>query len=148
MGHIEPLADRNLALPLLLCDVRARLDDLAKSSPNITDPFDSIYKIVYLLTQRAVGATEIARDRKLLDTTLHLFEAIESTAKPYQVIFPWLPSPALLKRFWSGTRMYMIFSKIVNDRQKFGRREDDALQFLIDKGDSLQRIIAVRFFML
>jgi sterol 14-demethylase len=96
-----------------------------------------------VLTQRAVGATEIARDRELLDTTLHLFEAIESTAKPYQVMFPWLPTPALLKRFWSGTRMYMIFSKIVNDRRKHGRREDDALQFLIDKGDDVQRIIAV-----
>ena len=58
-------------------------------------------------------------------------------------MFPWLPSPALLKRYWAGTKMYMIFSKIVGNRQKNGIREDDPLQFLIDKNDSVNRIIAV-----
>jgi sterol 14-demethylase len=132
-----------IALPTLLSDVRSRLDDLAADPQGRTDPFDSIYKIVYLLTQRAVGASEIARDRKLQDTTLHLFETIERSTKPYQVMFPWLPSPALFQRYLAGTRMYMIFSKIVNNRKKNNHRKDDALQFLIDKGDDLNRIIAV-----
>jgi sterol 14-demethylase len=99
---------------------------------------------VYLLTQRAVGAKEIAEDRKLLDTTLSLFETIEQSAKPYQVMFPWLPSPALIKRFYGGTRMYMIFQKLVSTRQTTGRREEDALQYLIDQGDDIKMIIAVR----
>lgn len=131
------------ALPTLLSDVRGRLDELAANSPGMTDPFDSIYKIVYLLTQRAVGAHEIARDRKLLDKTLRLFENIEHTARPYQVMYPWLPTPALFSRFWSGTQMYMIFQKIVRNRKDSGHREEDALQFLVDKGDDMQRIIAV-----
>lgn len=127
-----------------MTDVRGRLDELAAASPGMTDPFDSIYKIVYLLTQRAVGATEIANDRKLLDTTLGLFESIEQSAKPYQVMFPWLPSPALINRFYAGTRMYMIFKNLVDTRMKTGRREEDALQYLIDQGDSIEKMIAVR----
>ena len=111
----------------MLSDVRGRLDELTADPAGMTDPFDSIYKIVYLLTQRAVGATEVAQDRKLLDKTLSLFEDIEKTAKPYQVMFPWLPSPALFQRFWSSTRMYMIFQKIVKDRKKTGRRETDGM---------------------
>ena len=39
--------------------------------------------------------------------------------------------------------MYMIFSNIVNNRRKNGVREDDPLQFLIDKGDDINKIIAV-----
>ena len=35
----------------------------------------------------------------------------------------------------------MIFQKIVEKRKKQGRREDDALQFLIDQGDDTQRIL-------
>ena len=132
-----------VALPTLISDVKTRLAELVASSKKVTDPFDSIYKIVYLLTTRAVGATEIAEDRKLLDKTLRLFETIEQTATPYQIMFPWLPSPALLKRFIAGTQMHVIFQKIVNARKKSEKRIDDPLQFLIDQGDSMSRIISV-----
>jgi sterol 14-demethylase len=39
----------------------------------------------------------------------------------------------------------MILKKIVDDRTKTGRREEDALQFLMDQGDSLMDIITVSF---
>lgn len=131
------------ALPTLLSDVRGRLEELAASSPDETDPFDSIYKLVYLLTQRAVGATEIAENRQLLDETRRLFEQIESTTTPSQVMFPWLPSPTLMKRYIAGGKMYMIFQKIVVSRQKSEKRIDDPLQFLLDQGDDMTKIISV-----
>jgi hypothetical protein len=137
------VTDQHIALPTLLSDVQDRLNELAEKAPGVTDPFDSLYKIVYLLTMRAGGATEIATNRKLLEKTLSLFESIEKTATPYQIIFPWLPSPALFTRFLSGTRLYMIFQNIVNERKKSGKRYDDPLQYLIDKGDSMRDIIAV-----
>src|ERR1700761_3338765 len=92
---------------------------------------------------RAGGATEIANNRKLLDKTLSLYQTIESTATPYQIIFPWLPSPALFKRFFAGTRLYMVFQNLVNERKKTGKRYDDPLQYLIDQGDPMRNIIAV-----
>lgn len=37
----------------------------------------------------------------------------------------------------------MILKSIVDDRNKTGRREEDALQFLMDQGDKLIDIITV-----
>lgn len=37
----------------------------------------------------------------------------------------------------------MLIQGIVEDRKKSGRREEDALQFLIDQGDSLIDMITV-----
>jgi hypothetical protein len=136
----------SVALPTLLSDVQERLNDLAANSPGTMNPFDDIYKIVFLLTMRAGGATEIADNRKLLDRTLSLYESIEESTTPYQIIFPWLPSPALFKRFIAGTRLYLILQKIVTERKKTGTRYEDPLQHLIDKGDPMRNIIAVRLF--
>lgn len=126
-------------LPTLLSDVKIRLDELG--SEGLMDPFKNIYEIVYLLTMRAVGATEIANSRPMLDKTLHLFEMIEKTSTSYQIIFPWLPSPAMFNRLRGGSQMYMLFRDLVESRKKEGRREEDALQFLIDQGDDVVRII-------
>lgn len=127
------------ALPTLTSDVRIRLGEVG--SEGLMDPFVNIYEIVYLLTMRAVGATEIAKSRPMLDKTLRLFEMIEKTSTSYQIMFPWLPSPAMFNRFRGGSQMYMIFRNIVDARRKEGRREDDALQFLMDQGDDVTRII-------
>lgn len=144
--RIVPLLKRQILadkLPIILNDVRTRLLELATAADNETDPFDSIYKLVYLLTIRVVGATEIASDRDLQLKTLKLFQAIESTATPSQIMFPWLPSPALFKRMFAGSQMYMIFQKIVEARKKNNIVEDDALQYLLDQGDDITRIIGV-----
>lgn len=42
-----------------------------------------------------------------------------------------------------STKLFMIIKNIVDDRAKTGRREDDALQFLIDQDDSLLDMITV-----
>jgi sterol 14-demethylase len=90
-----------------------------------------------------VGCNEIANDPELLKKTLHHFETIESSATATTIIFPWLPSPALIKRTIAGAKLYMIFQRIVNNRKKTARTEDDPLQHLIDSGDDMQSIIAV-----
>ena len=110
----------------------------------MTDPFVSIYEIVFQLTMRMVGCDEIANDPALLKKTLHLFETIQRSSTPTTIIFPWFPSPALIKRTIAGGRLYMILKKIVDERKKSGRREDDPLQYLIDNGDDMNEIIGVR----
>jgi hypothetical protein len=130
-------------LPLLVADTKARLERIASSPNGITDPFDSVYKIVFQLTMRTVGCNEIADDPTLLAQTLAFFEIIEQTGTPARVIFPWLPTLAKLKRTYAGAKLYFLFQRIVNERTKTGTRENDALQFMIDKGDNVQKIIAV-----
>ena len=109
----------------------------------IFDPFDNLYKIVFQLTMRTVGCNEIANDPPILWKALRLFETIEQSATMAAVIFPWLPSPAKIRRTIAGSQLYMIVGRIVNQRKKTGKREDDALQFMIDQGDDLTRIITV-----
>ena len=130
-------------LPQLIADTNTRLERVASSPNGITDPFDSIYKIVFQLTMRTVGCNEIANDPALLAKTLSYFEIIEQSATPVVVIFPWLPTLSKLKRTYAGGRLYMLFQSIVNNRKKTGQRDEDALQFLIDQGDDVAKIIGV-----
>lgn len=127
-----------------MSDVQTSLKQLAKDPAGITDPFQSLYKIVYQLTMRIVGCDDIADDPELLEKTLRLYETIEESATATAIIFPWFPSPAIIKRTIAGGRLYMIIKKIVEERNKTGKRGDDPLQYLIDQGDNMPRIIEVR----
>lgn len=140
---VAMLKGPNLAngLPKLLNDARASFDVLAMK--NITNPFDSIYRLVFLFTMRTVAATEIANDPALLTKCLNLFETIEQTGTAFAIMYPWMPVPAKFKRFYAGYQLYKIFNGIIQARKKENRREDDALQFLMDQGDDIGSIITV-----
>ena len=139
-------------LPLLVGDTTSRLQDIIAREGGSTgtfDPFDDVYRIVYQLTMRTVGATEIAESPALMDKTLRLFETVENASSPARIIFPWLPTPAHLRRMAAGARLYMEFNKIAEDRKKTGRREEDALQFLLDEPNSdMVKILSVGSFSL
>jgi cytochrome P450 len=128
-------------LPKLLKDTRKRLDDLQKDPKVMTDPFESIYGIVYQLTMRMVGCDDIAEDPVLLAKTLKYYESIDGSATPMAVMYPWLPSPAVVKRTYAASQLYITVNKIVENRKKTGIKGDDPLQYLIDQGDSMYRII-------
>lgn len=130
-------------ISLFLHDIEARLDELP-SPTGMTDPFVSIYQIVYQLTMRQVGCTELASDIKRIKHTLSLYGDIEKSTNAVNIIFPWLPTFALLSRTIAGGKLYFTFKKIINDRKKTGRRENDALQHLIDMDDSMNNMLQVR----
>lgn len=130
-------------LPQLLEDVRSNFKDLAAQETKTTDPFDSIYRLVFQLTMRTVACVEIARDHAMLDKILKLFETIESTATPLSIMYSWIPWPSKFRRTYAGAQLYMIFKNIIDKRAQEGRTEDDTLQYLIDQGDSVTKIITV-----
>ncbi|KAK0720332.1 cytochrome P450 6A1 [Lasiosphaeris hirsuta] len=111
----------------------------AKAPPKgewaIMDPFDNIYRVVYRLTMRTVGTAEIYRDPKLLEKTLRMFENIADGCSPARIIFPWLPTWVHMRKMVAAGRLYTLLRRFLNDRKKTGRREDDALQFMMDNGD-------------
>lgn len=129
-------------LPQMLKDVRGMLDGLAANPTQLTDPFDSIYKMVFKVTMRMLACNEIANDDVLLYKTLSLFEDVEAAATPLAIMFPWLPVPAKVKKLYGGIRLYFIFKRVVDERHRQGERGTDALQYLIDQGDSIQDIIS------
>ena len=85
-------------LPTLISDVQEAIEAIRNDPRGITDPFDSIYRVVFRLTIRMVGADEIANDPQLLEEMLKLFEMIDGSATAASVMFPKFPSPAILKR--------------------------------------------------
>lgn len=133
-------------LHLLIGDMRSSCERLAAVPTKVMDPFEDIYRIIYRLTMRTVGANDIAEDQELLARTLHLFEKIGNSTSPTKVIFPWMPTPSHMKRMAAGAQLYMILQKIVNKRKKAGVRGDDALQYLIDQGNSVAKILTVSIF--
>ena len=131
------------SLPQLIADTTDTMDKLKANATGKTDPFDSIYRTVFRLTMRTVACVEIADDGGLLARTHALFECLDKTATPLSIMYPWMPTPAKLRRYYYGAQLYVILKNIVDDRKRFNRMEDDALQFLLNQGDSLTMIITV-----
>jgi len=128
-------------LPQLIRDTRRNLDAMKAEPSGRTDPFESIYRIVFQLTMRTVACHEIADDPKTLATCLHCFETIDKTGTPLTVMFPWMPLPAKFQRLKVGAQLYMIFQSVIEKRKKEEVKQKDALQFLLDQGDDAKGII-------
>jgi hypothetical protein len=130
-------------LTQLLEDTRSAFRGLAAQETKTTDPFDSIWRLVFQLTMRTVACVEIASDPDMLTRVLNLFETIEKTASPLSVMYSWMPLPSKARRTYAGAQLYMIFKNIIDKRAQEGRREDDTLQHCIDQGDDVTKIITV-----
>src|SRR5262249_48631676 len=94
-------------------------------------------------TMRIVGAAEVAESPALQESTLACFEQFEQNNSPAHIIFPRLLTPGYLRRLIAATRLYITFSGLAATRRKTGCRRDDALQFLMDLGTSMTRIVSV-----
>lgn len=126
-----------------MSDLKKRVDILAKDPTGVTDPFESIYEIVFQLTMRTVGCKEISDDLALVKATMRYNRTMELAGTPMAIMFPWLPSPGVIRKYYAGARMYMIFDKVAKARLAEGRREEDAMQVMLDQGDSVKDILGV-----
>ncbi len=126
-----------------MSDVQTSMKELADEPSGITDPFESLYYLVFRITMRIVGCEDVAEDPALLKKTLGLYETIEASSTAASIMFPWFPSPAIINRTIAGGQLYMIFKNIVDARVASGRKGDDPLQYMIDDGDSMPKIIEV-----
>ncbi|KAG8856452.1 hypothetical protein FRB96_006418 [Tulasnella sp. 330] len=131
------------AIPQMMADVNARLDEFGSSGS--VNPFHAIQKIVFQLTIRKIGCDEIADDPKLRTQVLNVVEVTDNGHALATFLFPWLPLPKVLRKIWSSVTMYRIVRRVVRDREATGRRGKDALQMLLDNGDSVQSIVEFIF---
>jgi len=74
---------------------------------------------------------------------VRIFERFEKSNSTTGIIFPWLRvfTPAYVTRMVLGAVLYLKFDRIIKDRKRTGRREDDALQYLLDLGTPMETII-------
>jgi cytochrome P450 len=128
-------------LSTLISDCQEGMDAILNTNNGVTDPFESIYRLVFRLTIRVVGADELAEDPVALETFLKYFEMIDQSATAVAVMFPKFPSPAVIKRTYAGARLYMMVESIIKKRTESGEKHDDPLQFLLDQGDRTFKII-------
>lgn len=108
----------------------------------VSDPFEDMYRLVFKLTMRMVGCDEIAEDEDLLQRVLRIFEGIDGASTATKVMFPWMPTVGHLRRVYSGAQMYMILEKIIKERKDRGVPGSDALQYLMENGDSTVEMVA------
>ncbi|PHH63183.1 hypothetical protein CDD81_6234 [Ophiocordyceps australis] len=117
----------------LTSDTNAALTGLQVEAP--IDPFDVMIKLIYQMTHRNFGSHDIAQDPKLLQETLAAYGRLDNSSG-IDVMFPKLPTPNRLRRMWAGAKLYWTFQKIISERVATGRSETDALQVMMDQGDS------------
>lgn len=106
------------------------------------DPFDTMYKLIFQLTHRTVGCNDIADDPKLLEKSLAMFTNIDATGA-IEVMFPWLPTLVKLRKLWGGARMHWMFQRIIKQRREKGQPGKDAMQLMMDAGDTDLQISVV-----
>ncbi|KAF2660583.1 cytochrome P450 6A1 [Lophiostoma macrostomum CBS 122681] len=128
-------------LPTLLSDVQDGIEAIRNDPSGRTNPFESIYRIVFKLTIRMVAAEEIAEDPKHFEACLKYFEMIDESATAAAVMFPKVPSPAIIKRTYAGARLFMMMENFVKKRAQSDEKRDDALQYMLDQGDRMFKIL-------
>ena len=131
-------------LSKITSDTRSALAALSCGDQRTTDPFDSLYSIVFRITVRTSASTSIADSPQLLAKTLSYYDLVErSTAPASSIVAPWwLPTPSRLKCIYGGLRLFLLIRNVVEERKRGRRREKDALQVLIDGGDGASKIVA------
>jgi cytochrome P450 len=72
-----------------------------------------------------------------------LYEIIEKGSNPKAMIFPWLPNSAVKAKDEATGELYNMLSDIIKKRKEVGSKDQDALQVLIDLGDSTPDIVGV-----
>ncbi|KAK4082323.1 uncharacterized protein Triagg1_2135 [Trichoderma aggressivum f. europaeum] len=120
-------------LPYLNKDARDAFSAVDTSVP--LDPFVVLYDLLCKFTHRTVGCHDVAEDPALQEKTMRYYEKLDKTAA-IQVMFPWLPTPTKLNKIWAGAKLHMLFGDIIRERRKTGRKAEDVMQYLMDKGES------------
>ncbi|KPM36604.1 hypothetical protein AK830_g9954 [Neonectria ditissima] len=129
------------SLPFLISDTHAALMDMSSAPHGILRPIDDMWQLIYRLTHRTLGSKDIADDPIALERTMAMYSSIEGSSA-FEIMFPSLPTPTKVRKVWAGAQLHRTFSRIVEDRKKTGRREDDSMQVLIDQGASDMKISA------
>lgn len=88
-----------------------------------------------------MGTKDIADDPKELARTMAIYMTMDGSSA-LDVMFPALPTPKKLRKIWAGAQLHQTFSRIVEDRKKTGRREEDVMQALMDQGADNMKISA------
>ena len=92
---------------------------------------------------RSVSSHDVAENPGLVSRLKLLYDRIDSSVKPTTLRVPGAQKLATLQKLWSSISVYRIFNNAVEERQRSGIKRDDALQQLLDAGESKQCVVGV-----
>ena len=96
-----------------------------------------------VLTVRAGSSWALAENPESVKRIAQLYWNIEHAAIPSAVLLPWIPSKARKMRTDALKELYDIIKADVDDRLATGRKDNDAVQLLLDHGDGLNKVVEV-----
>ncbi|CAG8283799.1 unnamed protein product [Penicillium salamii] len=125
-------------IPLILATCQHAMDSWGPEK--ILDPCSSIHEMTFQ-TIMATGFFEISRDLSLSSEFRSLIDVVDSPANPYMTWWPWLPNMLMIRKMISVARIYLIVRKQINIRKASGVRRNDAVQHMLDDGESTIQIL-------
>lgn len=126
-------------LPRVTGDARKAFERIMNSGSDFIDPSKACFRIVVTQGARIVGSDEIADDPKTLQALLTYVPILQFNNSLHLLAIPWLSYFSLIywKRCYGRRGLIAIVKPLVDKRMAKGAaRGNDALQTLIDAGDS------------
>jgi hypothetical protein len=102
-----------------------------------------LFQLSFQATVRCLTCTEIADEPQVVARCRQLIDRVERGITPTTVLFPWFPSPSMVRRAWATKQLYDIMVRAMNVRKQSGVPRNDALQMLLDSGDEHYTIVGV-----
>lgn len=92
---------------------------------------------------RAVTSFEVAENFALVSRLKHYYDTIDSSFKPFWTTLPRMPGPSTFLRIWASFNIYRTFQNAIYHRKTSGEYREDALQQLLDAGESEKCVVGV-----
>lgn len=118
-------------------------EKLQAGGRHLADPHDEIYRMTFAISMRVFGCAEISRDQKTLYKLFKIYDDFKFVFSPTMILYPWLPTPANIRKFSLLFRLWWHLSGTIKRRQQNGNRENDICQVLLDRGEQVNNIIGV-----
>ena len=97
-------------------------------------------------TMMTTGFFDLSNDIALCSEFKSLVDIVDSPANPYATWCSWLPNMLMFRKIISAVRMYLIVRQQVRMRKASGVTRNDAVQHMLDDGESTTQIFAVGLF--
>jgi hypothetical protein len=93
---------------------------------------------------RCLTCTEIADDPEIVARLKQLYHQVDRGTTLATVLFPWFPSPSMIKKARATKQIYDIVVKAIKVREQSGVPHNDTLQIFLDSGDEPSTMVGVR----
>ncbi|KAH9833322.1 cytochrome P450 [Rhodofomes roseus] len=144
LASLQNSANLEQLIPRILEDVRQVIDGWGPSGT--ISPFDEIPKVSFQTNLRCLAPSELADDPVVAARLRTLYDTLESSTTPASVLFPWFPTPSVVRKIISTKRIYDTISAAVDARIRgHVLPQDDPLQPMLDNRDD--RAVIIGFIM-